>query len=39
MCSVTSSLYLLIIAFPLLFVVMALFVGLTYLLKRLFPVK
>lgn len=37
--SVTASLELLIIAYPLVFVVMALFTGLTWGLTKLFPAK
>lgn len=39
MTSIVSSYYLLFIAYPLLFVIMGVFVGLTYLLKALFPAK
>ena len=37
--SVESAVELLVIAYPLVFVIMALFAGLTMLLVRLFPVK
>lgn len=37
MSSLDASVYLLVIAYPLLFVVMAVFMGLTYLLRRVFP--
>ena len=37
MSSLDASVYLLVIAYPLLFVVMAVFMGLTYLLLRVFP--
>ena len=36
MSSLDASVYLLVIAYPLLFVVMAVFMGLTYLLRRVF---
>lgn len=39
MTSLESSLYLMVIAYPMLFVVMAVFVGLTYLLRKAFPAK
>ncbi len=39
MTSIESSLYMMVIAYPLLFVVMGLFVGLTYLLRKIFPAK
>lgn len=37
MSSLNASVYLLVIAYPLLFVVMAVFMGLTYFLRRVFP--
>lgn len=37
MSSLDASVYLLVIAYPLLFVGMAVFMGLTYLLRRVFP--
>lgn len=37
MSSLDASVYLLVIAYLLLFVVMAVFMGLTYLLRRVFP--
>ena len=37
MSSLDASVYLLVIAYPLLFVVMAVFKGLTYFLRRVFP--
>lgn len=37
MSSLDASVYLLVIAYPLLFVVMAVFMGLTYLLRRVSP--
>ena len=37
MSSLDASVYLLVIAYPLLFVVMAVFMGLTYFLRRGFP--
>lgn len=37
MSSLDASVYLLVIAYPLLFVVMAVFMGLTYFLRRVFP--
>ena len=37
MSSLDASVYLLVIAYPLLFVVMAVFMGLTYFLRRAFP--
>ncbi len=39
MSSLESSLYLLIIAYPMLFIVMAVFAGLTHMLTKLFPGK
>ena len=37
MSSLDASVYLLVIAYPLLFVVMAVFMGLTYFLRRVLP--
>ena len=37
MSSLDASVYLLVIAYPLLFVVMAVFMGLTYFLRMVFP--
>lgn len=37
MSSLDASVYLLVIAYPLLFVVMVVFMGLTYFLRRVFP--
>ncbi len=39
MTSVESSIMLTVIAYPMVFIVMAIFVGLTYLLDRVFPGK